>query len=69
MNDRPAAPSTTTRLTQTADQLDYKSLTIRHALKIMELVQLLREARDSRAADIVGNGWADRVDAALQEHQ
>lgn len=28
---------------------------------------LLREARGTRAADIVPNGWANRVDAALKD--
>lgn len=45
---------------------DPPDLAIRHALTIMRLSSLLREARDSRAADIVPNGWATRVDEALQ---
>lgn len=35
------------------------------AEEIERLRALLMEARDTRAADIVPNQWADRVDAAL----
>lgn len=42
-------------------------LATRHALKIMQLAGLLREARNSHAADIVPDGWAARVDAALED--
>ena len=37
------------------------------AATAQRLVALLAEARNTRAADIVPNGWADRVDAVLQE--
>jgi hypothetical protein len=39
----------------------------RRAFYYQSMVALLREARDSRAADILPDGWSDRVDAVLLE--